>query len=360
MSCIKALYIQSYRNIQEQLVKPSEKINLFIAKNAQGKTNLLEAIYFLAHNKSFKTNNLNKVTPFNQDYISLSVNLENDQIKIFRSKNKNDTLINNIKINNVSKTSKLLPIQIISIDKGFITFSNPKDKRKHLDWGVFHVEQNFLNLYQTHKKTIHQINHLLVENKNKPKVNTEYLDSWFLKLAKITIKINNIRKKYIEELNIILKSNTSKTLKNFSFFLDSGLPKEVDNLTETELFDYLKQQQTKLIKKGFLPFGCHRANINFKYNKKPIDLYSRGQQKTFSIIFSLLQVFHLKQNKIEPVLLIDDISSELDKQKVRLLMSFLRKLDIQVFLTSITPIDNLSKNDFVFGINQGVVSRETK
>lgn len=360
MAFIKNLFIENYRNLKNQLIEPSEKINLFIAKNAQGKTNLLEAIYFLAHNKSFKTSNINKIIPFNQDYISLSVNLKNDQIKLFRSKNKNNTLINNIKINSVSKTSKLLPIQIISIDKGFITFSNPKSKRQQLDWGVFHVEQNFLKLHQVYKKTTHQINYLLTKNNTNNQINSEHLDLWFLKLAKITIEINKHRDKYIKELNSILKQNTSKILNNFSFSLDNGLPKEINKPTEQQLFNYLKEKKQILIKKGFLPFGCHRATINFKYKKKSIDIYSRGEQKTFSIIFSLLQVFHLKQNNINPILLIDDISSELDKQKVRLLISFLRKLEVQIFLTSITQIDNLSKKDFIFSINQGIVSRETK
>jgi DNA replication and repair protein RecF len=355
---IKDLYIENYRNIKQQLIKPSQKINIFIAKNAQGKTNLLESIYYLAHSKSFKTSQLTKLIPFDEKHLSISANLNTKQIQIVCSKNQKTTLIDNKKISNISEITKILPIQIISIDKGFITFSDPKNKRNHLNWGVFHVEQNFLQFHLKYKKIVQQINNILI-TRNHSNNSDEVLDTWFLKLAKTIIQINLIRKNYIFELNDILNNYNSNTLKNFSFSLDTGLSKELDKANEQQLFKFLQQQKQKLFKKGFLPFGCHRASINFKYKDKPIDIYSRGEQKTLSIIFSLLQVFHLKKNNINPILLIDDISSELDKQKIRVLISFLRKLDIQIFLTSITPIDNLSKEDMVFSISKGVVSRET-
>jgi DNA replication and repair protein RecF len=358
MAFIEDLYIENYRNIKQQLIKPSKKINIFIAKNAQGKTNFLESIYYLAHSKSFKTSQLTKLIPFDEKHLSISAKLDSSQIQIIRSKNQKKTLVNKIKINNISEITKILPVQIISIDKGFITFSDPKNKRSHLNWGVFHVEQNFLQLHLKYKKLVQQINNILI-TRNQTNDSNEILDIWFLKLTKVIIQINTIRKKYISELNDILNNYHSNTLKKFSFSLDTGLSKELDKVNEQQLFEYLKQQKQKLFKKGFLPFGCHRASINFKYKNKPIDIYSRGEQKTLSIIFSLLQVFHLKQNNINPILLIDDISSELDKQKIRVLMSFLRKLDIQIFLTSITPIDNLSKEDAIFSISQGIVSRET-
>ena len=120
MATIKKIHILQFRNIKDQYIKPNKDINIFVGGNAQGKTNLIEAIYFLGHNRSFKTKNLKGLIPFNKKNIKISAEVDNSQVILERSKNNNNATVNKQKINNNSTLTHLLPIQIISPDKDFI------------------------------------------------------------------------------------------------------------------------------------------------------------------------------------------------------------------------------------------------
>ena len=104
------------------------------------------------HNKSFKTRNIKNISTFNKNKFQLVSKLDNNIIKIIRSKTKNDIFVDDNKIKNTSSLSYLLPIQLISPDKGFIIGSEPKNRRYYLDWGMFHVEHNLLNDYKNNVK----------------------------------------------------------------------------------------------------------------------------------------------------------------------------------------------------------------
>ena len=108
MAIIEKIHILQFRNIKDQYIKPNKDINVFIGDNAQGKTNLIEAIYFLGHNKSFKTKNLTDLTPTNKKNIIINADVDGSRIGLERSKKNNSTTINKQKINNNSALTQLL------------------------------------------------------------------------------------------------------------------------------------------------------------------------------------------------------------------------------------------------------------
>ncbi|ORU95120.1 MAG: hypothetical protein A6F71_10730 [Cycloclasticus sp. symbiont of Poecilosclerida sp. M] len=202
---------------------------------------------------------------------------------------------------------------------------------------------------------------MLIKNKS------DELDFWFLELARSAAIINKNRLDYLQNLKQTLHSNQIKgldtlvqSLEQFDFKFSTGWPKEVDGVDKQNIYQYLHKNTDNLLRTKYLNYGSHKANIEFSLNKKNECFLSRGEQKTLSIIFWLTQVAMLVSLKIKPIVLIDDLSSELDTIKINIVLKYLKALKIQTFMTDIGH--NLSiiniVNPLVFKINQGDIKGE--
>lgn len=357
MAIINKLAINQFRNLNNQLIEPSTGINVFIGNNAQGKTNFIESIYYLAHNRSFKTKSIKEVVNSNFNNFQIVAYIDNTKVNFEKSKSKTNINIDNLKVKNTSDITKKLPIQIITPDKGFVVGGSPKNKRSYLDWGVFHVEQEFLDNYKTYNKILKNINLLLGSN------SIDELDFWFLELAKTNSIINKFRINYLKQLFSIQNKDVNnltkleKTISEFKYKYISGWPKEVDGSDSSSIYNYLLKNKNYLLKNKYLNYGLHKANIDFYLGDRSENYLSRGEQKTLSILFWLTQVLMLIENNIKPIVLIDDISSELDNEKIRIILDYLYKLNIQVFITNIDQNNELInyKNVKIFSINNGEI-----
>ena len=357
MAVIDKLQISQFRNIENQYIEPSSGVNLIIGSNAQGKTNLLESIYYLGHNRSYKTKKLRDVIGHKHRSIKLSAQVDGKKIKLEKFPNKTTISVDNKKIINTSSLSILMPIQVITPDKGFIVNGTPKNKRSYLDWGLFHVKPELLTVFKSYDKAIKNINALLYNKK------TDGIDGWFQELSKSAKIINQNRYEYIDEL----RKNTSsykdicptKIIEETDFRLHNGWPKEVDWEDESSSYNYLNRNINTFIKTKFLNCGPHKASIKFVMNGKDECYLSRGQQKKQSIIFWLKQVDVLIHNGVRPIILIDDISSELDAEKTSALVSHLEGLKVQSFITDIghnTRYTN-ETNNITFVLENGTINK---
>ncbi len=359
MTVINKLFINQFRNLNNQLIKPGKNINLFIADNAQGKTNLIEAIYYLGHNRSFKTKIIKELINIDNDNFQLNAITDTHKIKLEKYRKKTIININQQRLKNTSELAQILPIQIITPDKGFIVNGTPKNKRSYLDWGVFHVKPTISSYFKNYNKTLKNINLLLLSNK------VQELNFWFLEIAKISAKINQARVDYTNQLKKIhsneilpLLSELFNSVKIFDYQLKSGWPKEVNASDYQSIYQYLTQNKTFLLKTKYLNYGPHKANIKFFLNSKEEFFLSRGQQKTLSIVFWLTQILILVKSGTNPIVLIDDISSELDEKKIKIILHYLNTLNVQIFMTNINPNLPLNKdgNTNIFHINKGVIT----
>jgi DNA replication and repair protein RecF len=360
VAIINKLSIHQFRNLTTQYITPCENINLFIGGNAQGKTNLIEAIYYLGHNRSFKTKTIKEVISFDTDKFQLDAEIDDNRIKLQKSKIKNTISINQQRITNTSQLSQILPIQIITPDKGFIVNGTPKNKRSYLDWGVFHVKPEISKVFKNYHKILKNINILLANNQ------INELDFWFLELAKTAAVISKNRLDYLQQLKQISLSNQTKELESlmdslgeFDYQFSSGWPKEVNETDEQSIYQYLNKNKSFLLRVKYLNYGPHKANIDFSFNDKSECFLSRGEQKTLSIIFWLTQVVLLSNLKIKPIVLIDDLSSELDEEKINSILHYLKSLKMQTFITDISH--NLSTinqiNPMIFQIKNGEIKQ---
>ncbi|KAA0452062.1 MAG: DNA replication and repair protein RecF [Candidatus Thioglobus sp.] len=362
MAVINKLSIHQFRNLTTQFISPCAGINLFISDNAQGKTNLIEAIYYLGHNRSFKTKILKEIINFEADSFQLGAEVDKNKIKLEKSKTITKISINQQKVGNSSKLSQLLPIQIITPDKGFVVNGIPKNKRSYLDWGVFHVKPKAAKTFKTYNKTLKNINILLAKKQ------ADELDFWFLELAKSAAIINKNRVEYLQQLKKTMFSEKIKNLDKlidstdkFDYKFSSGWPKEVDKLDEQSIYQHLKTHKQHLLHTKYLNYGSHKANIFFTFGNRSECFFSRGEQKTLSIIFWLTQVVMLVDLGIKPIILIDDLSSELDDDKVNTILQHLQLLNVQTFMTDIShnlAIEQINPATAIFKINQGEITQQ--
>ena len=359
MAIIEKIHISKFRNLSDQYFLPSSSINVIIGNNGHGKTNFIESLYYLGHGRSFKTRNLKEIIPFNHQQIQISAIIDDKKIKINKSREKNTVIIDDKKITSNSYLSQLLPIQIISPDRGFVVGGNPKLKRSYLDWGVYHNNQKTIETYSAYKKTLKNINALLNSS------NQSQLEGWLNQFSKLSVEITKERFLYLENLSLTLEQGISSSFSglvepffDFVFTLQTGWPKEVDVLDEKSTREYLVKNKNSIVKTKHLKHGPHRASIDFYFNNQSESYLSRGEQKKASIVFWMLQVLLLVEKEKIPVVLIDDISSELDEIKIKSILDFLIETNTQIFMTDIgnkkLPLNDKKANRFL--IENGVIT----
>ena len=354
MATIEKLHILRFRNLDNQYLEPNNHINLFVGGNGQGKTNLVEALYYLGHNRSFRSKNIKDVMPFEKNFLQIDAVVDGVRILLKKSKNKNTILFNQKKVAFNSMLTHLIPTQIISPDRGFVVGGPPRLKRSYLDWGVFHANPSTLVAYKSYNKALKNINTLLTNN------NTKQLDYWLNQIATLSVEISRARDDYIEKLKqssrVSLKALTQQN-NEFDFLLQSGWTMDANHLDQESIYKYLIKNKSSFAKIKHLNYGPHRATIDYCLDKKNEQLLSRGEQKKLSVFFWIMQVIMLVELNIKPIVLIDDISSELDQEKIDLIFGFLTKLNVQMFVTDIGNKRLLvkKKRSSLYQIDKGVI-----
>jgi len=357
MAIIEKLHILRFRNLDNQYLEPHTNINLFFGANGQGKTNLIEALYYLGHNRSFKSKKIKDVIPLEKNFLQIDAVVDDVRVLLKKSKNNSAIFFNEQKVSSSSKLTHLMPIQIISPDRGFVVGGPPKLKRSYLDWGVFHIKPNILKAYRSYNKALKNINTLLSNN------DTKQLDYWLGQIAKLSVEITSARVEYIKKLQqtsfVPLKELIQQNNK-FNFLLKPGWTKDTNHLDQESIYKYLINNRDSFVKIKHLNCGPHKATIDYCANNQIEQHLSRGEQKKLSVFFWLTQVLLLVELNIKPIVLIDDISSELDQEKIDSILNFLTKLEVQMFVTDIfnktLPVDK--KSACVYQIDNGVIVKK--
>ena len=276
MAIIEKLHILQFRNLDNQYLEPNTNINLFIGGNGQGKTNLIEALYYLGHNRSFKSKNIKDVVPFEKEFLQIAAVVDDVRVLLKKSKNKNTILFDQQKVSSNSKLTHLMPTQIISPDRGFVVGGPPKLKRSYLDWGVFHVKPGVLKAYKSYNKALKNINTLLTNN------NTKQLDYWLAQIATLSVEISSARADYIQKLkktSFVPLKELIKQNNKFDFLLQSGWTKDTNHLDQESIYKYLIKNRGSFARIKHLNYGPHKATIDYYFNNQNEQHLSRGEQK---------------------------------------------------------------------------------
>ena len=338
---LKNLHLSQFRCFKDISFELSPGLNLFTGYNGSGKSSIIESLYLAGRGKSFRAQKSNELihNDFNVSYVHLGFLQHKLSIEISRNtltyKYRNDILKKR------SELLDILPLQLLTPVSHEIVESGPSHRRKFIDWGLFHVEHKYRELFSRFSKTLKQRNELLKSKSND-------LSVWNDQFVRLSVDLNYYRKNYLDEISIIFNNIQQSLNKDYELGFSYFSGWTTDNL-EKELQQYLAKDK----KYGWTTVGPHKADIYFKVNDSRQKLLSRGQQKLFIFVLQLAQCIHLKQTSdlVSPVFLIDDISSELDAINQKLVCDLLKKFKLQSFITNIEQSDLLSEScDKVFHV----------
>ncbi|MFR5766135.1 MAG: DNA replication/repair protein RecF [Clostridia bacterium] len=340
---INKIKLQNFRNYNEQEIILNKSINVFYGDNAQGKTNILEAIFLCTFGKSFRTNKEKELIKLGKDNANVIIEYEkkdrDGKISISIS-DKKQILVNGIKIKKLSELLGNINIVIFTPDDINILKGGPALRRRFLDMMIGQLKPNYVYILNMYIKTLEQRNNYLrqIKEENKPE---NLLDIWDEKLIEYADIIYKYRKEFIDKIkkkiNIIHKKITDEKEEiNIQY---------ISNCESKEVYSELLKQRRKLdIIKGFTTKGIHRDDFEIYINNKELSIYgSQGQNRTaiLSLKLSELQVIY-DEIEEEPILLLDDFMSELDINRRK---NFLNNINnTQVIITCAEKIEFLKEN----------------
>lgn len=344
---INKIKLTNFRNYDEQEVNLGKNINIFYGDNAQGKTNIIEAIFLCSIGKSFRTNKESELIKFNKDISSIYIEYEKSdrdgKIKIDLN-NKKSIYTNGIKIKKLSELLGNINTVIFTPDDINILRDGPQKRRRFLDIMIGQLRPNYIHILNMYNKTLEQRNNYLKQIKENNK-QEEMLDIWDEKLAEYGEKIYIYRNEFIEKI----KNKINKIHKSITNEKEEIKVEYISNCAQKEEYIELLKSRRKLdIIKGFSTKGIHRDDFFIYINNQLVNVYgSQGQNRTvvLSLKISELQVIYDEIGEY-PILLLDDFMSELDEKRRKNFLENIENTQVIITCTDKIDIDNLEYKEF--------------
>lgn len=362
---IKSLKLQNFRNYEYQELNFDKGTNILYGDNAQGKTNILEAIYVATTTKSHRTTNDKEFIKFGNEEAHINLKVEKSEIDysidihIKNGKNKN-LAIDKIPLKKAKDLFGLINIVFFSPEDLNIIKNGPSERRRFIDIELSQLDKIYLSSLIEYNKVLNHRNKLLKELSFK-KDNIETLDIWDLQLVKYGKEIIRKRADFIEKLNkIIYDIQLSLTSNEESLIL-----KYDKNIEENLFLDKLRNLRDHDILMKNTGIGPHRDDLAFIIKKKDKEIDARkfasqGQQRTIALSLKLAEIEIVKLiTKEYPILLLDDVLSELDSKRQNSLLKIINKIQTIITCTGMDDFTSLNmKVDKSFKIIDGRVKEE--
>jgi DNA replication and repair protein RecF len=333
---LKRLDIAQVRNLQPVSLHNFSRINLIDGSNGSGKTSMLESIHLLALGRSFRSNKIQPLIHQGYDQCSVYGQLDNDEggsltLGVVRDKTDRPRIkLNGEMINSFAQLADTLPLLVLNADTFLLIEGGPGERRRYLDWGVFHVEHDFYPCWQAVQRALQQRNALLRSDR----IDRDQLRFWDEILATQGERLQEIRQSYflplIQQVASTLAELT-EALKDIEIRLVRGWPEDVS------LQDQLAKELEGDRRQGFTRNGPHRAELKILHKGRPAaEALSRGQTKLLATAMRLAQGALLRERKNRHCLiLLDDLPAELDANHRQRLCRWLEESGHQVFITCV-------------------------
>ena len=335
------LFVDQLRILDSLDIQPSSGFNQLVGPNGSGKTSVLEAIHLLATGRSFRTRKTPSLLPKPADELILRASFSDPGSGLDHKAGMQKTRSGetNLKLDyqrlsSIVEISRLLPVKVISPDSHALVQEGPDQRRQFLDWGLFHVDKDFLRIWKDYRRALQQRNQML-----KIQAGAAEIQAWDEKVAATGEQLHALRLDYantvVEQVRAIAP--------------ELGLTPEVDLkyrrgwAADETLSAALFAEQQQTLKPAFTTVGPHRADLVLMANGKGAkETLSRGEQKL------LVYALHLAQLQIaisvtgrRPIVLLDDLVAELDVERQQLMQQALLSLQCQVFITGNTGLSTL-------------------
>jgi recF protein len=348
---VKNLVLENYRNHTDTRIVFSDSFNIFFGDNGQGKTNILEAIYLCASGRSHRTIKDSELIQFGCDKFSINAlvsgsGLDKEIDICYYENQKKQIRINEIPIKKIGALMGNLYAVLFSPEDLFIVKQGPMERRRFVDITLSQIKPSYFYDLQQMAKILKQRNTLLKGINNNPKL-MDTMDIWNDKLSEVAASIIVARRTFSQKLSG-LAENQHKFLtdKREIIIFDYNCSFQISEQDGKKHIQklYLKQLEKSLsrdIVLGYTTFGPHRDDYDIMINNKSLKTFgSQGQQR--SAVLSL-KIAEIELVKIEtdqyPVLLLDDVMSELDNSRQKYLMDSIK--EVQTFITC-TSTDHFS------------------
>ena len=343
---IKNIKLVNYRNYNSLNLDFNDKINIIIGNNAQGKTNILESIYVLALTKSYDKAVDKNLIMFNEKFLKINglvnINSYNKNFEVLINESYKKVKINNNEISKMKDYISKINVILFTPDDINIFKDSPGSRRRLLNIELSQIFSEYVDLYNKYNVILKQRNEYLKSNN----INKLYLDIINEKFVDLAISIIDYRLNYINEIN--------NYIKDIFYDITNINDLEIKYITNIEFNEDKEVMKDKFLSKlndnyereklyGNSLYGPHRDDFSFFLTNKDLSIYgSQGQLRCAMISYKLseLEIFN-KYKKEYPILLLDDVFSELDLNKRNNIIKYLKD-DIQTIITT-TDIDMIDR-----------------
>lgn len=363
---LTSIKLKNFRCHKDIFLNFSENLNYIIGGNGQGKTAVLEAIYYLCTTKSHNANYDSEVLSFGEEYFELSgdfKNLVNDEVRIIysRTDNKKNYILNGKQKHRASEIIGKYPIVLLTPGDHSITSGYPGDRRKFIDSIYCQASGSYMEVLMDYNKTLKQRNSLLNSFKESRSRNLDELDAWTHKLLDAGVSIIEYRKKFMIEFEPYVVDAYSKILRGSEnpavkySYLEGYYGEQVEERF-VELLNLRKEDE---LRRATSLIGPHKDDFIFEIDGISLKTFgSQGQHKTFQVALRFAEFFYLKDKTGKsPIFLLDDVFGELDTERSVRISENLRTVG-QTFIT-LTDFTNLSylrkeETDKIINLSKGV------
>ena len=357
---IKRLQMLNYRNYNALDIELCPNVNVFMGDNAQGKTNILEAIYYCAFAKSHRTSKDKELINWNGEHAFISVDVGRERldkridISILKD-GKKSIRINKIKIKKIGELFGNFNVVMFSPEDLRIIKDSPGVRRKFIDMELCQLNPKYYYNLVQYNKVLNERN-ILLRNRN---TSSEMLEIYDMQLVEFGYNIIRDRIKYIESLNKYAEKRHSditsgKEKINFKYI---STIKDLENIKEN-FYTLLEKNRSKDCDRGITSIGPHRDDFFVYINDIDTKSYgSQGQQRTavLTMKFSSLEIIKELTGEF-PVLLLDDVLSELDFNRKKYILSTIGQIHTVITCTGIEDLyEYLDEKAKVFKVKNGEI-----
>lgn len=356
---IKKLRLRDFRNYKRAELTFSPRTNIIYGDNAQGKTNILEAVYLFAQGRSHRADTDKELVRFGCDFAGLEIEFE-DSNRSYTGKmqitdrGKKGVRINHVNINKLSELMNYLNVVMFSPEDLGLVKGSPGNRRRFIDSAISQLYPAYLSALLEYNKIIKQ-KHSLLKSLKKGNGDDTTLEIWNGELSRVMIKIMEMRSQFVTEINDWAKL-IQKDISKEELELVYAPNIKLSEVSQEGIFNFLMSKKAREIEMGAAMYGTQRDDIDIFINGKDAKLFaSQGQQRTAALSMKIAQSEYINDKKGEyPVLLLDDIMSELDVSRRMYLSERIK--DKQVLITSTdTDIKEESDTTKLFRIRNGEV-----
>lgn len=361
--------IYNVRNLRESRLDLA-RCNVFLGDNGSGKTSLMEAIFLLARGKSFRHHQPKHYIHHAMPSCTVwGENSTGDSLAISKEQDASTTLRHNGANISQSQMSRLLPLLVIDPSSMDVLETGSASRRQMLDWLCFYLQDDFHTAWSNYNRLLKQRNALLrpffVKNK-------EQLTAWDVFLSQYATNVHNYRQAVFADWQQSFRTITNTLLPKYHDRLSLSYHAGYD--TRVGLGEILAKRLPQDIELGYTRIGVHRADIDIILthngkNEHAINVLSRGEKKLLITALRLSQLMLLHHHRLpsSPLVLIDDLDSELDDGAILALLQALFDLPCQLFISSLnanivkTLAPFAKEHDLaVFDIKDGTVTKQPK